>query len=627
MSVYIFGGFMFIMAAVAAVLFKRRFEIVLPCCIFYIILILYFSGLVSSFRPGIYFVWATLPVIGILYLIKSKKNIWMDLKTYVLTPGFFFMLITYVAFLPCILKMHLNTWDEFTHWGTVIKNFWYFHDFANLENATTFLKTYPPAASLFAYFAQCFGNHYVECKSYGAYIFLFLALMCPYFLMIQKKNDWFKAILLGFCCVLMPTLMGERVYDILYVDAFLGLETALLFITYLFYKDEKWKTITIGMTSAILCLTKASGAGLAGIALFILTIAELSQRVNRTKSENKWGILSLTALAGGLLFGKYSWEIYLKLTKTLYYWETSNVNITNMWTLATGQGAEYQYETIGNFFHAATVQAFTDSVIPMSCLGWLITLLLFCILIEIMTKNVKERKKIRICAWGSVVGIVPYACSMLLLYLFTFSAEEALAVASFDRYMSTYFGTVIVVHIVILYYCLPEKCRWGTIAIAVAVALTSHLPIYKAIITATPTRFMVYNNRPLDEAYQRMKVEILDQCGKDDVKVYFVYPDDSGFWYYVCLYGITPWHVQDVQIYGNGSFQPDKIKEDWETELREGNFTHVLMNGSSEDFEERFSDMFQEKEYDGLYEIIDVDGQMKLKKVWDIEYGVVNSRT
>lgn len=624
MSVYIFGGFMFIMAAAAAVLFKRRFEIVLPCCIFYIILILYISGLVSDFRPGIYFVWATLPVIGILCLIKSKKNVWMDLKAYVLTPGFFFMLIAYGAFLPCILKMHLNTWDEFTHWGTVIKNFYYFHDFANLENATTFLKTYPPAVSLFAYFAQCFGGHYVECKSYGAYIFLFLALMCPYFIIIQKKNDWFKAILMGFCCILFPTLMGERVYDILYVDAFLGLETALLFIAYLFYEDEKWKTITIGMTGVILCLTKASGAGLAGIALVILFVAELCERANRTKSESRRGILPIFALAGGLFFGKYSWDFYLKVTETPYYWETSNVNITNLWALMTGQGAGYQYETIGSFFQAMALQTFTDSIVPMSCLGWLIVFFLCCVFIEVRTKNLKDRKKIRVCAWGSVIGIVPYACSMLFLYLFTFSEGEALEVASFDRYMGTYFGVVIVILIVISFYCLSEKCKWGAIVIPVVVGLTSYLPVYQAIATATPTKFNVYKDGPLDEAYRRMKEEVLDQCGKDDVKVYFVHPDDSGFWYFVCLYGITPWHVQDIRLYGNGNFQSGKHKEDWEMELKEGNFTHVLVNGSGKDFEERFSDMFQDKEYGGLYEIIDDDGQMKLKKIWDIEYGIVN---
>lgn len=604
---------MFIMAAAAAILFRRRFEIMLPCCIFYIILILYCSGLVSSFQPGLYLVWATIPIIGILCLIKSRKNLWTDLKAYVLTPGFFFMLISFGAFLPCILKMHLNSWDEFTHWGTAIKNFWYFHDFANLENATTFFKDYPPAASLFAYFAQCFGSHYVECKSYGAYIFLFLALMSPYFVMIKGKKDMFRAIALGFCCILLPTVMKERVYDILYVDSFLALETALLFTAYLLYDDVKWKAATIGMTTAVLCLTKASGAGLAVIALLILTTSELCQRKHRTKNENKQGILYLAALACGLLFGKYSWTFYLKISETPNFWNTSNVNASNLYALATEGGEEYQYETIRSFFHAAVTREFTDSIIPMSCLKWTIILLVFCILIEVMTKSSKDKKKIRICLWGCIIGIIPYMCSMLFLYLFTFSADEAVVVASFERYIGTYFGVAIAVLMVVFFYCLPEKCKWGMTIISVVLALTSNLSIYKAIATATPLRYTVYESGPLDGKYQWIKEESLDQYEPEQIKIYFAHPDDPGFWYYVCLYGLTPYHIQDVRTYGIGSFISDK--SEWEEELLDGDFTHVLVNATNEDFEKRFSDLFQEKAESGLFEIIKIDGQIKLKKI------------
>ncbi len=615
MSVYVFSGFMFIMAAAAAVLFKKRFEIMLPCCIFFIILVLYCSGLVSSFRPGLYLVWAAMPVIGILCLIKSKKNLWADLKAYVLTPGFFFMLIAFGAFLPCILKMHLNTWDEFTHWGTVIKNFRYFHDFANLENATTFLKDYPPAASLFAYFAQCFGSNYIECKSYGAYIFLFLALMSPYFVMIKEKKDMFKAIALGFCCVLLPTVMGERTYDILLVDSLLTLETALLFTAYLLYDDVKWKAATIGMTTAVLCLTKASGAGLAVIAFLILTTSELCQRKHRTKNENKQGILYLAVLACGLLVGKYSWTFYLKISETPNFWKTSNVNISNLYALATGRGEEYQYETIRSFFHAAVTQAFTDSIVPMSCLKWLIILLVFCILIEVMTKSSKDKKKIRICVRGCVSGIIPYMCSMLFLYLFTFSADEAVKVASFERYIGTYFGVAVAVLMVAFFYCLPEKCNWGVAAVSVVLVLTSHLPIYKAIVTATPICSAVYESGPLDEKYQWIKKEALEQYDPEQIKIYFAHPDDPGFWCYVCLYGLTPYHIQDVRTYGTGSFTSDKTKAEWEEELLEGNFTHVLVNVTNANFESRFSGLFQGKAESGLFEIIKIDGQIKLKKI------------
>lgn len=209
MSVYLFTIFMFVFAAAVAILWKGRFEQALPCCICYVILVLYVSGLIGGFEGGLFVVLLTVPAVGIACLVRRRRHLIADLRAHVLTPGFFFMVIAWCAMVPCVLKMHINSWDEFSHWGTVIKNFWYLDDFANLENSTTNFKGYPPAASLFAYFVQKFGGHYVECKSYAAYDFFYLALMSPYFCVITKRREWPKAIALGFCCILLPTMVWE----------------------------------------------------------------------------------------------------------------------------------------------------------------------------------------------------------------------------------------------------------------------------------------------------------------------------------------------------------------------------------------------------------------------------------
>lgn len=612
MSVYIFALFMGLLAASVAILFRGRFEQALPCCICYVILTLYISGLIGSFVPGLYLVWLTLPAAGILCMVRSRKNLLSDIRAYVLTPGFFFMLIAYGAMIPCILKMQINSWDEFSHWGTVIKNFWYLNDFANLENSTTSFKGYPPAASLFAYFAQRFGGNYVECKSYAAYDFFYLALMCPYFCVITKRKDWFKAVVLGFCCILLPTLVWERVYDVTYVDALLGMQTALIFIAYLVYEDKGWRNATICLITIVLCLTKASGAGLAGIALVILMVAEWNRVKGKPSSEKRSAWITPGVMSLSLLLGKYSWDIYLKASGTAQAWNTSNLNVANVWELVTGKGPAYRYESIGNFFQTAAVEPIASSLLPMSCLAWIVLFIVMGAVVRKLVKSEENSTVINVCVWGQIAGVIIYALSLLLLYLFTYSESEALTAASFGRYMGTYLVAICAVLVVLLIRYLNGKYQWGALAIALTMGFTTYLPIYKAIVTADPVCADEYRNWPIDIGFQRVK-EVLDQYEGNTPKVYYVHQNDSGYWYEVCQYGLTPYQIQKG---GRFSFDPGARRENWEGELREGGFTHVLLKVIDDNFCESFSGMFEAEEADtGLFEINDADGQMKLKKI------------
>lgn len=614
MSVYFFAAFMLILASVTAILFRGRFEQALPCCIFYIILALYISGLFFNFLPGILVVILTLPIAGTICLLRSRKYILSDIRTYVLTPGFFFVLIAYGMMLPCIMKMRINSWDEFSHWGTVIKNFWYLNDFANLENSTTSFKGYPPAASLFAYFAQRIGGHYVECKSYAAYDFFYLALMAPYFTAIYEKKEWKKAIALGFCCILLPTIVWNRVYDVTYVDGLLGMEMALIFVAYLFYQDGKWRSVTIFLTTVVLCLTKASGAGLACISLLIIVIAEWCQTGKKGLSGKRsvWKIAGI--MGGATILGKYSWDIYLKVSATKEAWDISDLNAANLWELLCGNGPAYRYESIHNFWHTVWAYPISDSILPMSCLAWLTVFIAIGIIIGVLVRKSEDRVRIKLCVWGLIAGVTVYAVSLLLLYLFTYGESEALSVASFGRYMGTYLVAIAAVLLVLLVKHLREKQKWGMIPVVLLMGMMSYLPVYKAFFTATPVCSDVYQEWPVDIRFQRVK-ERLDQCEGRTPKMYFVHQQDSGYWYWVCRYGITPYQVQtEDRPY---SFDAEYDTWVWEQELLEGGYTHVLLNHLDKTFKENFGEMFASEEEmidAGLYEIVEQDGRVRMEK-------------
>lgn len=614
MSVYFFLLFITAMAGICAVLFRGRFEQALPCCVCGVILVIYISGLVSSFVPGFLIVLFSVPVAGIFCIIKERKRLFRDVRIYVLTPGFLFFSVTMCIMLPWTMQMKINSWDEFSHWGTVIKNFWFLNDFANLENSTTSFKGYPPAASIFAWFAQRFGREYVECKSYLAYHTFYVALMAPYFCVIREKKDWWKAVLLGICAVLLPTIGWYRVYDVTYVDGLLGMQAALVLVSYLLYEDGRWKNATILLMTAVLCLTKASGAGLCGMILVIFLIAEFGA----VRSENKpfHAALFLPCLMGmAMIAGKYSWEVYLKASGTAEAWDTSNLTLHGVGELLKGQAPLYRYEVIRSFLRNFAIAPVSEgSIFSMSCLGWLVVFTIAAILLHILyIRRRTVREKTVICAWGVNAALIVYALTLLLLYLFTYSEGEALACASFGRYMGTWLICCIAVYMTV-FFEMRGRWQWSAVPIVLLIGVCGYLPEYKAIFTAEPVEMDAYREYPVDYRFQSV-TETLDAYGRDDIKVFFVHQQDSGFWYQVCKYGLTPYQIQPT---GSFSFGEGYPAEDWMETLKKGGYTHVFLNHVDDVFGDNFEILFESKgdiEEPVLYEVTEDKGKMKFKKV------------
>lgn len=183
-------------AAFIAIKQKRRIEQTLAVSIFGIILLIYLSGLFTSFLPGYYLSLAFCAVCAVL-LLKEIITGWDSVQKYVITPGFFFYLIAAVYFSATNMGRTFLSSDEFSHWGLAIKNFYYLNDFANLENATTSFKDYPPAASIWGWFSVKLWFRYAEGIIINAQDMLLVSLSIPCFSWIENKKDWKSGLFLA----------------------------------------------------------------------------------------------------------------------------------------------------------------------------------------------------------------------------------------------------------------------------------------------------------------------------------------------------------------------------------------------------------------------------------------------
>ena len=157
MTIFIAIGIVVCLAGLYTRVGGRRFEEVLPLSLFSVVLMLYVAGMAGQLFMGRNVVLAVGVGSGLvcLYFLIREKRTFLDR---VLTPGFAaFVLITLFFWWNSEGRVFMQ-WDDFSHWGLVVRNMHFFGKLGNVAEATTKFKDYPPATSLMAYFFTSFGS-------------------------------------------------------------------------------------------------------------------------------------------------------------------------------------------------------------------------------------------------------------------------------------------------------------------------------------------------------------------------------------------------------------------------------------------------------------------------------------
>lgn len=308
MGLVMLYGMLFATAAAMAVFCKRKIEQTVAMACFVCILILYMSGLLGWLSAGVYGCIG-LSVLSLLYLIWRVVQDRTSLFRYLLTPGLLACGLLGIWIWLAHQNRLLSAWDEFSHWGVVVKNMVHFDSFGNHPDATTYFKGYPPATALF---------QYLWCKLYGrfqdAYLIratnlLSFSLLLPLLAKLHWKRCW-AFIPLFFIMACLPLTFFSGFYTELYVDALLGL--LLAYILYSYFSADTIDTFLVAnlaLAAFVLTLVKASGAGMALIAFAIIGIDWWMQRRRyRQTTSRRLRYLVIACLPVSVMAAQYSWQ-------------------------------------------------------------------------------------------------------------------------------------------------------------------------------------------------------------------------------------------------------------------------------------------------------------------------------
>ena len=617
---------LFIISAALAFLLKYRFEQTVAVTCFGIIFVLYLLGLAGIMSTGFYFIIAVSALaFGLLVFNVFKGSINKNfLLNNVFTPGF----AVFCIFFGFICYVHsgriLTFWDEFSHWGLVVKNMYIFDAFGNHPDATTLFRGYPPSTALFQYFWMQPGG-YQEANLYRALGVFSFSLLLPTLKNVGWKNV--KTVpFIALFLVMVPMYIFYDFYIEIYVDAILGILFA--YILFMYFTEKSFNIsfyINLILALFILTLVKASGFGLALTAAFII-ICDQIITVRRAIKENKkininrdlindvktdrslynrmvnifrskLFCISAAAILSPIAANQ-SWSIYRQLTDTGHAWGGIRyLTVPAVIELLTGRGDSNHYAIIDSYITTFLSRIIYIGERGFSYAHWTLIIL---IIIFIWLRKVDNplRSKLINCSIGVLAGWILYNISLILLYVFTFPLDVAAILASYNRYINTYLTAVVCLFsLLFIYYNnenekIDERKKFIRTVVFLVVALVNFyfLPAVDLLRNSDPgVRANVTVNR----------LSSLSLDYRTD-RVYYIFQSSHGFEHFIAYYELTPvkgspwlhWSIGTPR-YDGDVWTTDITADEWSDMLRQ-DFTYVYLEHTDDLFIEEFGELFDD---------------------------------
>lgn len=434
--------------------FNKKIESCIAIDILLKMILMYIFGICNLLYIGLIIAISISIILGIVTLIKRKKDI--KFKEKILTNGFMFFTIIYFTFMIFTYGKTSWLWDEYSHWSLVSKEMFYTNKL--LPESGILITKYPPFPTILQYlFNKTIGIYSQGTEIFANYILGF-SLLLPLFENINSKSRM-QNICISITILCIPAIFHSIIfYEGIYTDSILGLLIGYIFYQIYNQKDIKFLKLSVLLAFIAMSLTKATGLYIALILIcsyVLLAIIEIITKKYNIKKyiiTNKRKIISIIILIVILMLTALSWKIYSKEMQTaiadfeLYRKEESkekNIGIIEatgsmVTTLlgSTEKSADYD-QSNRLLFKELTTQYSLRAPIRITIM-YIIILMVIASIVIYKFINIEEKSKYKNTIITILIGLIVYIAFLQLAYLVKFGFQERLNHASLDRYINTY---------------------------------------------------------------------------------------------------------------------------------------------------------------------------------------------
>lgn len=596
--------------AALALIFRQKIALTLTLMVFLDIIIIYLSGIATDLLIYGNYICVFLLPLAIVYFIRrtiiDRKLFMQELHEYVFNNGLIVFLILFFWLQIFHMDRVFTSWDEFSHWGIVVKNMCLFDRFGTYEYANVSFKGYPPGTAIFEYFVAWLQGAFAEQYVYQAFTLLTVLLLLPLAALLDERKK--LPLLLLFLMIMTFTRWFYSEYlTTLYVDPTLGLLFGVLLV-YVF-STEKYNIFTClfilaGMT--VLCLVKASGlffGVIIGI-FWLLCLYKNSSNRGKTLSEKlKFIMPAVMAVSLSFLLGNVLWKNYLLWTHTKAAWNTASVNIVNIIELLKGVAPGYRYNVLHDFLMNIF---FGMSALHIPFFLWgAIAVAVLLLLSKKKYHDGDERKRVRLSAVVLAAGMCMYALGMLVLYLFTYSEYEALHLASYGRYMAS---PLLGIYMLVFFLLVKSNVkspysRTGKVAIVAMLLLT----VTVAVKTMQPFDFYgeIAKGHAMRAKYAGVHKYLPVLNYREKNKLGVISQGDKGFDSWCIKMEVTPVQVGGTPFslgkpyYTGDVWTEDVSPQKWIENMKKNKLTHLYLYHIDERFIADYGKCFINKPEEG----------------------------
>ncbi|MEG0314787.1 MAG: hypothetical protein RR646_05965 [Erysipelotrichaceae bacterium] len=581
------------MATFISIRYQKKIGVTIPISIMINILVVYLFGLFNLLDFGANVIlFASFLFYSFSLILFCKSNEKKSLLKFLFTP----VLAIWIAFVIFFMLYYrgavLSWWDEFTHWGDVVKMMYLEGVLSSNHASMSYFSSYPPANSIFLFLPQYYRGEFVQYVLYVAQ-----QIICISFtLSFLEKNDnksFLKTIGAAIFLFMLPSVFYNYFFSTIYVDQFLGI---IFFYgitsVYLNSSHSKFNLINWCLIAAFLPLIKDVGKFL-GVVLIILICYKIyieneHKPKDRLKQVFKRSIPVISSFSMSIL----SWKVCLHLNKaSLAFSEPVDVKV--LLNSLIGNDISYKSDVVKNFIEAIRKTViFTVSGIDFNIVACLVLITILSFYNYANSSKKSEHKTFMIILF-SFFGI--YLFGMLTAYIFRFSEYEALTLASFTRYVSIY---LLPLFMFVCVFIISAFIRYNNrnITLIMLVIFTMFCR-WDYFITTFYNKKVIVNKM---EIYDTTSKDILNKLPKGKHKVNFVTTKSAGYEYWVMrFYTREKLESFDRLIIGVPNDEKDMYTKkisvaEWEKTLELNDY--VFLYDTDEDFINLYNSLFESKD-------------------------------
>lgn len=432
-------------------LFRREFGKVLPLTMLSVTLIMVVFAVADMLPLGV----SVIKVLGLMayimigvgfFFAKERLRVFAD-KYFSL--GFWLFLLVFAFVFVVDYGRKIQNWDEIAYWSLRVKEMVRLDRLYNVpESLIPIHRDYPPFLACFQYFWCKMNGGFHDRWMYMGTHLLEISMLIPcveYFAKGKSKQNILNVFLTFVLIVAMGLIVdiedAAMMFKSIYSDAFMAILSAyLLFFVFMNQQTDWFFRLNMCLGFIGLLLAKPSGLGFFIIIVIFMLVNQLQMYKNE-KSGSDWRKLIVTVLGAAIVpYLCYRvWEWYVvALGVNRQFDPEENRNLLQFVQIFLGNGESYQTVTIENYIKSVIAEPLLQR--PIKLVWWqifLLTIVLFEIAVRVIG-NQEIGRRLRLLNIISACSAIGYMFYMCMLYVFSFDSVEATELASFRRYLNTY---------------------------------------------------------------------------------------------------------------------------------------------------------------------------------------------